>query len=126
MLVELQRQLFVEARLIKCQSGNCEIKMAAKSERTPVELVRNSPCPKYESARFNDSVIKKSRLENPHKLIQLSSRSYPRHLVGNRNSIKKDMTSDRQVKSNFPYRWSPASLNDVIGNVMHSSMSVNI
>ena len=54
-----------------------------------------------------------SRKENPQKLTQLSSRSYPRHLVGNRTAQKDtiiDITSDSQVNSNFPYRWSPASL----------------
>ena len=54
----------------------------------------------------------KSRKENPQKLTQLSSRSYPRHLVGKRTAQKYtiiDITSDSQVNSNFPYR-SPASL----------------
>ena len=55
----------------------------------------------------------KSRKETPQKLTQLSSRSHPRHLVGNRTAQKDitiDTTSDSQVNSNFPYRWSPASL----------------
>ena len=55
----------------------------------------------------------KSRKENPQKLTQLSSRSHPRHLVGKRTAQKDttiDTTSDSQVNSNFPYRWSPASL----------------
>ena len=55
----------------------------------------------------------KSRKENPQKLTQLSSRSHPRHLVGKRTAQKDtiiDIKSDSQVKSNFPYRWSPASL----------------
>ena len=55
----------------------------------------------------------KSRNENPQKLTQLSSRSHPRHLVGKRTAQKGtiiDITSDSQVNSNFPYRWSPASL----------------
>ena len=55
----------------------------------------------------------KSRKENPQKLTQLSSRSNPRHLVGKRTAQKDtiiDITSDSQVNSNFPYRWSPASL----------------
>ena len=57
--------------------------------------------------------INKSRKENPQKLTQLSSRSHPRHLVGKRTAQKDtiiDITSDSQVNSNFPYRWSPASL----------------
>ena len=57
--------------------------------------------------------IGKSRKEIPQKLTQLSSRSHPRHLVGKRTAQKDtiiDITSDSQVNSNFPYRWSPASL----------------
>ena len=57
--------------------------------------------------------LHKSRKENPQKLTQLSSRSHPRHLVGKRTAQKDtmiDITSDSQVNSNFPYRWSPASL----------------
>ena len=55
----------------------------------------------------------KSRKETPQKLTQLSSRSHPRHLVGKTTSQKDitiDTTSDSQVNSNFPNRWSPASL----------------
>ena len=55
----------------------------------------------------------KSRKENPQKLTQLSSKSIPRHLVGKRTAQKDitiDTTSDSQVNSNFPNRWSPASL----------------
>ena len=55
----------------------------------------------------------KSRKENPQKLTQLSSKFHPRHLVGKRTAQKDttiDTTSDSQVNSNFPYRWSPASL----------------
>ena len=55
----------------------------------------------------------KSRKENPQKLTQLSPRFHPRHLVGRRTAQKdaiKDITSDSQVNSYFPYRWSPASL----------------
>ena len=51
----------------------------------------------------------KSRKEIPQKLTQLSSRSHPRHLVGNRTAQKDtiiDITSDSQVNSNTPYRWS--------------------
>ena len=56
--------------------------------------------------------IVKNRKENPQKLTQLSSRSHPRHLVGKRTAQKDitiDTTSDSQVNSNFPNRWSPAS-----------------
>ena len=55
----------------------------------------------------------KSRKKNPQKLTQLNSRSHPRHLVGKKDSTKDitiDTTSDNQVNSNFPNRWSPASL----------------
>ena len=61
---------------------------------------------------FHYSDIFKSRKENPQKLTQLSSRSHPRHLVGKRTAQKDitiDTTSDSQVNSNFPNRWSPAS-----------------
>ena len=54
-----------------------------------------------------------SKKENPQKLTQLSPRSHPRHLMGKRTAQKhviKDITSDSQVNSYFPYRWSPASL----------------
>ena len=53
------------------------------------------------------------RKENPQKPTQLSSRSHPRHLVGKKDSTKDtiiDITSDSQVNSNFPNRWSQASL----------------
>ena len=55
----------------------------------------------------------KSRKENPQKLTQLSSRSHPRHLVGKRTAQKDvtiDTTSDSQVNSNFPNRWSSAAV----------------
>ena len=60
------------------------------------------------------------RKENPQKLTQLSSRSNQRHLVGTRTAQKDtiiDITSDSQVNSNFPYRWSPASL--IINNYFY-------
>ena len=53
------------------------------------------------------------RVGRPQKLTQLSSRSHPRHLVGKRTAQKDttiNSTSDSQVNSNFPNRWSPASL----------------
>ena len=65
--------------------------------------------PDVERTRF----CRKSRKENPQKLTPLSSRSRTRHLVGKRTAQKDtitDITSDSQVNSNFPYRWSPASL----------------
>ena len=54
-----------------------------------------------------------SKLENPQKLTQLSPRSHPRHLVGKRITQKeviKNITSENQVNSYFPHRWSPSSL----------------
>ena len=62
---------------------------------------------------FVSALYLESRKENPQKLTQLSSRSHPRHLVGKRTAQKDtiiDITSDSQVNSNSPYRWSPASL----------------
>ena len=59
------------------------------------------------------TAMNQSRKENPQKLTQLSSRFHPRHLVGKRTAQKDtiiDITSDSQVNSNFPNRWSPASL----------------
>ena len=61
----------------------------------------------------NPDTFEKSRKENPQKLTQLSSRSHPRHLVRKRTTQKDtiiDITSDSQVNSNFPYRWSPVCL----------------
>ena len=60
-----------------------------------------------------NSLMCKRWKENPQKLTQLSSRSHPRYLVGKRTAQKDitiDTTSDSQVNSNFPNRWSPASL----------------
>ena len=57
--------------------------------------------------------VLKSRKENPQKQTQLSSRSHPRHILGKRTAQKDtiiDITSDSQVNSNFPYRWSAAGL----------------
>ena len=54
-----------------------------------------------------------SRKVNPQSLTQLRPRSHPRHPVGKRTAQKdviKDIISDSQVYSYFPYRWSPASL----------------
>ena len=75
------------------------------------------PCQPKISYRYLKSGIEefhsKSRRENPQKLTQLSSRSHPRHLEGKRTAQKDtiiDITSDSQVNSNFPSRWSPASL----------------
>ena len=55
----------------------------------------------------------KRREENPQKLTRLSPRSHERHLMGKRTLQKYtiiDITSDSQMNSNIPYRWSPACL----------------
>ena len=69
-------------------------------------LNRHIPCP--------FACVKcRSMKENPQKLTKLSPRSHPRHQVGKRTAQKdaiKDITSDSQVSSYFPYRWSPACL----------------
>ena len=74
----------------------------------------HKPSPSLQSCNSNQNAPKpKSRKENPQKLTQSSSRSHPRHLVGKRTAQKDtiiDITSDSQVNSDFPYRWSPASL----------------
>ena len=57
--------------------------------------------------------LSKGRKEKPQKLTQFSPRCHPRHLVGKRTAQKdaiKDITSDSQVNSYFPYRWSLACL----------------
>ena len=55
--------------------------------------------------------IPKSRKENPQKLNQekISSKT-PRGKKDSTKDITTDTTSDSQVNSNFPNRWSPASL----------------
>ena len=73
-----------------------------------VDVLRQTAC-----LVVNPIKVNKSRKENPQKRTQLSSRSHPRHLVGKRTAQKDitiDTTSDSQVNSNFPNRWSPASL----------------
>ena len=69
--------------------------------------------PKSATMGFVPRDSRRSRKENPQKMTQFSSRSHPRHLVRKRTAQKDtiiDITSDSQVNSNFPYRWSPASL----------------
>ena len=70
-------------------------------------------CMSVNVINWSSVAILKNRKENPQKLTQLSSRSHPRHLVGKRTAQKDitiDTTSNSQVNSNFPNRWSPASL----------------
>ena len=67
----------------------------------------------FNSISYLEKLTSESWKENPHILTQFSPRSPPRHLVGKRTAQKdafKDITSDSQVNSYFPYRWSPASL----------------
>ena len=55
----------------------------------------------------------KSRKENPQKPTQLSSKISSKTSRGKKDSTKDtiiDITSDSQVNSNFPNRWSQASL----------------
>ena len=76
----------------------------------PVLLTDITQACRWDSPNF---LFCRSRKENPQKLTQLSPRSHPRHLVGKRTAKKDtiiDITSDSQVNSNFPNRWSPASL----------------
>ena len=57
--------------------------------------------------------VKLKHVGKSQKLAQLSLRSYPSHLMGKRTAQKdatKDITSNSQVNSYFPYRWSLASL----------------
>ena len=72
--------------------------------------MRNAPLRKSALLLCNICKIWK---ENPQRLTQLSPRSHPRYLMGKRTAQKdaiKDITSNSQVNSYFPYRWSPASL----------------
>ena len=84
-------------------------KIERQREHHPISVSMCSNFPQFQDPKC----FVKSRKENPQKLTQLSSRSHLRHLVGKRTAQKDtiiDITSDSQVKSNFPNRWSPASL----------------
>ena len=56
----------------------------------------------------------KNRYKYSQELTQFNHISHPRHLVGKKDSTKldtiKDLTSDGQVNSHFPYRCLLASL----------------
>ena len=57
--------------------------------------------------------LKKFYVSVIYVFLTLSPRSHPRHLMGKRTALRdniKDITSDSQVNSYFPYRLSPASL----------------
>ena len=78
-----------------------------------LKLANVTPINKTDDPSDVFNYIYRSRKENPQKLTQLSSKSHPRHLVRKRTAQKDitiDTTSDSQVNSNFPNRWSPASL----------------
>ena len=56
--------------------------------------------------------ITRITINNNNKITTISPRSHPRHLVRKMTAQKEtitDTTSDSQVNSNFPYKWSPAS-----------------
>ena len=100
---------------IKDKNPNINIYLCSLCPRGDTDVIKVNDVIKQlsetHSCIFVD--INKSRKENPQKLTQLSSRSHPRHLVGKRTAQKDitiDTTSDSQVNSNFPNKWSPASL----------------
>ena len=101
---------------LNCSTGCKFSKITSQQEarflRKSIDLIPKITMAIYISAIYSMTNIK-SRKENPQKLTQLSSRSHPKHLVGKRTvqkDITIDTTSDSQVNSNFPNRWSPASL----------------
>ena len=84
-------------------------------------LLRNMTCIQFnrKSQSFNVSrdgkilIHSRSKKKTPQKPTLLSPRSHPRNLVGKRTAQQdatKDITSDSQLNSYFPYRWLPASL----------------
>ena len=78
-----------------------------------LQLVCGRPSWKVSTVSFRRYYTDKSRKENPQKLFQFGPRSHPRHLLGKRTAQKdaiKQITSNSQVNSCFPYRWSPACL----------------
>ena len=94
--------------------AKCQGKISKMSGNLKVED-KSNPTYYYDKQKIPTSFRGpiKSRKENPQKLTQLSSRSHPRHLVGKRTAQKDitiDITSDSQVNSNFPNKWSPTSL----------------
>ena len=116
---ELRYNIRLRDRLRKkaFKTNNNFDKIRYKRQRNRVNNMK-----KNAKENFNDTIDdilsnsetgSKSRKENPQKPTQLSSRSHPRHLVGKKDSTKDtiiDITSDSQVNSNFPNRWSQASL----------------
>ena len=96
-----------------CIGYKAEEKQLAISLQRYGQLFFLSLVPNVYIKKISISQIRKSRKENPQKPTQLTSRSHPRHLVGKKDSTKDtiiDITSDSQVNSNFPNRWSQASL----------------
>ena len=114
------RRIILKAKQELAKLTSCRLRYLQR--KTLQEILKQkdfSFCFENNSANFffiflflNENTFK-SRKENPQKLTQLSSRSHPRHLVGKRTAQKDitiDTTNDSQVNSNFPNRWSPASL----------------
>ena len=78
----------------------------------PIRRTRNHQSLAFKSLLARTDIYK-SRKENPQKLTQLSPDLIQDISWGKRTAQKdaiKDITSDSQVNSYFPYRWSPASL----------------
>ena len=91
-----------------CETINEEITQSYKSKPVSSNMQKEITSGKTMESKTKINLMK-SRKENPQKLTQLSSR----HLVGKRPAQKDtiiDITSDSQVDSNFPNRWSPACL----------------
>ena len=107
---ERLRSGMASAQFVKLQ---CSLFMSSLVTPSLKEITSQTDLNFDGKAQANFSIGFKSRKENSKKLTQLSSRSHPRHLVGKKDSTKDtiiDITSDSQVNSNFPNRWSPASL----------------
>ena len=88
----------------------CKVKKTSKKKYAEIQCIF---CTKWYHEVCVGIKESESRKENPQKLTQLSTTSHPRHLVGKRTAQKDTIIyiiSDSQVNSNFPYRWSPASL----------------
>ena len=75
---------------------------------------------------YEQTSEKEKSVINNH-IFHNATRSHSRHLVGKRTAQKDtiiDITSDSQVNSNFPYRWSPASL--TFNNYFYLFLYLNI
>ena len=85
-------------------------KFSCNSSHMALSISFNKTKLQLKSLTFSNSLtLSLLYKENPQKLTQLSPRSHPRHLVGQKTAQKdavKDITSDSQVNSNFPNRGS--------------------